>query len=253
MQNYKTKCNKELLTDILEHAKELRFHINTLKNSVQRDIEKSSNSAGSGYAMAKSFSFPIQSKDHKISSRNVSSASSSGSKSKYISRTNTEPISNLKTHEKIRKSKSLNRDVKPQDLYLLPVRDYNGRIIRNDQNEDDVKKMKKKSSKKMLRNPFRKRNSSESSDNNFYYKNKSGSDHTFSSSSSDENRKVVEVEQPNFINFNYKNNKSQGKIIKIKQAKSRRNSDEKIDTKVFNAPKEKTVFRTALRKRVPSS
>ena len=205
MNKYKANINRELLSDILEHAKELRFHINTLKNSVQRDVEKSSNSAGSGYAMAKSFSFPIQSKDHKISSRNVSSASSSASKSKYISRTNTEPISTLKTREKIRKSKSLNRDVKAQDLYLLPVRDYDGRIKRNDQNEDEGKKIKKKSSKNLLRNPFRKKDSSESSDDNFYYKNKSGSDssgrfkHNSSSSSSDDNRKVVEVEQPNFI------------------------------------------------------
>ena len=56
-----------------------------------------------------------------------------------------------------------------------------------------------------------------------------------------------------FTNFNYKNNKSQGKIIKIKQTKSRGNMDEKKETKVFNVQKENTVFRTALRKRVPSS
>jgi len=260
MQKYKTKSNREILTDILEHAKELKFHINTLKDSVQRDIEKSSNSAGSGYAMAKSFSFPIT-KDLKKSSRNVSSASSSGSKSKYKSRTNSQPISNLKTREEIRKSKSLNRDVRPQDLYLLPVRDYDGRIIINQNEEQVKKKTKKKSSKKMLRNPFRKKNSSESSEDNFYYKNKSGSDSSgrfkakqnFSCSSSDDNRKVVEVEQPNFINLNYKNDKCQGKVIKIKKVKSRRSSDEKLEKMVLHVQKENTVFRKALRKRVPSS
>lgn len=283
----------ELLSDILDHAKELRGHINTLKMSVSNENDKSNNSSSTGSCkvstvkrqtkIGKSHSFPLENKARKLVSRTFQKEKVVKPKQKLISRTYTDPIIIRRQKEVIAsnkvKSKSLTREIPPlattahsrcmSPLYMCkPFDDTDSIYEQVNLTNSKYKKVQRNRLIKKI-SAFKKKSNIDSSDSeeNFYQKTRSSSEeqkvvvNRKYSQSDDENlrpNRVVQINKPNMITLNYKKpimKKATRLTKKVRELKSRSFDEKtKLEHAVMQVQRENShMIKRTLRKQVLSS